>query len=87
MHNVACKVQQNTEHFVERKKKKKKKDLNPLKMIWFCYNIHFPQIPARVYSGLVFNGLKEKLPQALMQIGGMEKLFQKPKSKSLGKFG
>ena len=30
---------------------------NPLKTIWFCYNTHFPQIPARVYSGLVFNGL------------------------------
>ena len=30
---------------------------NPLKMIWFCYNTHFPLTPARVYSGLVFNRL------------------------------
>ena len=31
--------------------------LNPLKTIWLCYNTHFPLTPARVYSGLVFNGL------------------------------
>ena len=31
---------------------------NPLKMIWFCYNTHFPYTPARVYSGLVFSRLK-----------------------------
>ena len=30
--------------------------LNPLKMIWFCFNMHFPYTPAWVYSGLVFNG-------------------------------
>ena len=32
---------------------------NPLKTIWFCYiyNTRFPQTPAWVYSGLVFNGL------------------------------
>ena len=30
---------------------------NPLKRNWFCYNTHFPYTPARVYSGLVFNGL------------------------------
>ena len=29
---------------------------NPLKTIWFCFNTHFPYTPARVYSGLVFNG-------------------------------
>ena len=34
------------------------KYINPLKTIWFCCNMHFPQTPARVYSGLVFNGLK-----------------------------
>ena len=27
------------------------------KTIRFCYNMHFPQTPARVYSGLVFYGL------------------------------
>ena len=32
-------------------------DINPLKMIWFCYNMHFPWTPAWVYAGLVFNGL------------------------------
>ena len=32
-------------------------NFNPLKTTWFCYNTHFPQTPARVYSGLVFNGL------------------------------
>ena len=32
--------------------------LNPLKTIWFCYNTHFPLIPAQVYSGLAFNGLR-----------------------------
>ena len=29
---------------------------NPLKTIWFCNYMHFPWTPARVYSGLVFNG-------------------------------
>ena len=28
-------------------------------MIWICYNVHFPLTPARVYSGLVFNGLRQ----------------------------
>ena len=32
--------------------------MNPLKMIWFCYNMDFPWTPARVYSGRVINGLK-----------------------------
>ena len=31
--------------------------LNPLTTIWFCFNMHLPQTPARVYWGLVFNGL------------------------------
>ena len=37
--------------------KKVSSTFNPLKMIWFCYNTHFPLAPTRVYSGLVFNGL------------------------------
>ena len=40
-------------------------------MIWFCYNTHFPLTPARVYSGLVFNGLNEFL-KPLYSIGGFE---------------
>ena len=31
------------------------------KTIWFCYNMYFPYTPARVYSGLVFNGLTNVL--------------------------
>ena len=29
---------------------------NPLKTIWFCYSMHFPNTPVRVYSGLLFSG-------------------------------
>ena len=32
--------------------------INLLKKIWFCFNTHLPQTPARLYSGLVFNRLK-----------------------------
>ena len=35
--------------------------VNPLKTIWFCYNTYFPLTAARVYLGLVFNGLKNAL--------------------------
>ena len=42
--------------------------LNPLKMIWFGYNMHFPLTPAWVYSWLVFNGLiKRSLVQISLQ--------------------
>ena len=32
-------------------------NINPLETNWFCYNTHFRKTLARVYSGLVFNGL------------------------------
>ena len=35
-------------------------DINPLKTILFCYSTQFPLTPARVCSGLVFNGLIKK---------------------------
>ena len=41
---------------------------NPLKMIWFCYNMHFPQAQVWVYLGLVFNGLKPQNAWLLFEI-------------------